>query len=242
MLACLWKIWALPSTWPFRPHWSISRPAPTPSIFWKMEPALGYSHRSGWRSSRHCRFSRMVSRITSRGVGSSRKVTSSTTSLPHVQNAVVVAELEVRVVHLAHLALFGEDGRALHHLLDEHRPLALRRRAEEVQVLPDRAAHRAGDAHVVLQPAQPARHRHLDQVVVDLDARTGADARLVQPLDGVHLVLDHQPAKPAVAHQDVGAEAEQEERDLQLARGLHRRPPARPGSGRGTSGPPARRS
>jgi len=35
-------------------------------------------------------------------------------------------------------------------------------------------------------------------------------------VDGLYLVADHQPAEAAVAHQDVGAHAEQEERNAEL--------------------------
>src|SRR5262245_44459390 len=81
-----------------------------------------------------------------------------------VQDAVVVPELEVITVHCADSALLREDLAGLEHFCNETRALALRWRREKVQVLPDRSAHRARDADVVLQSAQLPLHRCNDEV------------------------------------------------------------------------------
>src|SRR5690606_13478670 len=76
--------------------------------------------------------------------------------LPLVQHGVVVAELHVLETDGAAFALLRQQLAGLEDLGDEAGALALGRRREEVQVLPARAAHRAGDADVVVQPAEPA--------------------------------------------------------------------------------------
>src|SRR4051812_12422811 len=82
-----------------------------------------------------------------------------------VKDRVVIAELHViRFDHLP-LTLRAEDFTRLENLGDEHRPLALRRRRQEVQVLPDRAANGAWNADVVLDTRPAARHRSLDELL-----------------------------------------------------------------------------
>ncbi len=91
-----------------------------------------------------------------------------------------------------------------------------------MQVLPDRSPNGAGNPHVVVQTAQVAGHRELDQVVVNLDPASGPHPRVVQELDFVYLVADHQPPKALVPYQNVGTEAQQEVRHLQLTGDQHR--------------------
>ena len=50
------EICASPWRKPLSPHWSTRRPAPTPSIFLKIEPALGCQSSHGWRAPRQLRF------------------------------------------------------------------------------------------------------------------------------------------------------------------------------------------
>src|SRR6185312_16153551 len=85
-------------------------------------------------------------------------------------------------------------------------------RREEVEVLPDRSADRAGNSHVVLEPRPAASHRLLDQ---GLDDRSAFRPEMALVAIATELVVggdvaDDEPAEPPVAHQDVGAEAEDE--------------------------------
>src|SRR4051812_37244985 len=85
-----------------------------------------------------------------------------------VKDRVVIAELHVIRSDRFPLAFRAEDFTRLENLGDEHRPLALRRRRQEVQVLPDRTANRARNADVVLDTRPATRHRSLDEL---LDSR-----------------------------------------------------------------------
>src|SRR5690606_18948646 len=139
-----------------------------------------------------------------------------------VQHRVVVAELHVLGADDAALTLLGEQLARLEDLGDEARALAVGRRREEVQVLPDRPAHGTGDADVVVQPAEPALDARDDQVREDDLAARRPHPVVLAELHAAGLVADDQAAEPAVAHEDVGAEAEDEVRDLQLASGEDR--------------------
>src|SRR5690606_15242033 len=97
-----------------------------------------------------------------------------------------------------------------------------RRRREEVQVLPDRPSHRAGNAHEVMQPAQPLCHGRLNQVVVDDDARIRANSVIAEKFDLPAPAPDYQAPKPTVTHQDVSSDPQQKMRDLRLASRLER--------------------
>jgi hypothetical protein len=57
MFACSGEICAPPCRCPLSPAWSTSRPAPTPSSFLKIDPALGWICSHGWRAPRQLRFS-----------------------------------------------------------------------------------------------------------------------------------------------------------------------------------------
>jgi len=72
-----------------------------------------------------------------------------------MKNGVVIAELHVVGPDGLALALLGEDVARLEHFRDEHRSFAFGRGREKMQVLPDRAANSARNAHVVLE-ARPA--------------------------------------------------------------------------------------
>src|SRR4051812_1041732 len=132
----------------------------------------------------------------------------------------VVAELKVAGVHRPAFPLGGEDLGLAGHLGDEHRALAGRSGGEEVEVLPQGASDRRGDAHVVLQPGEPIGNRGVDQVGMNDGATLGADlSPLLEDLDFARLVADHQAAESLVADQDVGPETQEEEGNVQPAGG-----------------------
>ena len=136
-----------------------------------------------------------------------------------MKDAVVVPELEVGAVYLPTLAFLGEDLGGFHDLLEEHRALPLRSRGEEVEVLPQGAAHSAWDAHEVMQAGQPATHRGLDEVWIRIDPRPGSHHVGSDELDSVHLAPHHDAAEALVSDQDVCPLAQQEMRHPQLAKG-----------------------
>src|SRR5690606_13054154 len=72
-----------------------------------------------------------------------------------VKHGIVIAELHVVRVYHSDLTFIVENAAILEHLGNEHRPFPLRRRRQEVQVLPDCPAYRARNADVMLQ-ARPA--------------------------------------------------------------------------------------
>ena len=139
-----------------------------------------------------------------------------------MQNALVVSKLEILDAHGLAFAFFSQQVCRLEDLLDEDRSLPIRRGREEMKILPERAPDRAGDAHVVGKPPEPAGDRGVDEVWESLDARAREYSLVVQKLDAAHLRTNDEPAKATVAHQDVCASAEQEVRALQLPNGLDR--------------------
>src|SRR5262249_10734058 len=70
---------------------------------------------------------------------------------PVMEHRIVVTEVHVVRSDGLALTLFGEDVARLEDLGDEHRALAVGRRREKMEVLPDRAAHGARDPDVMLQ-------------------------------------------------------------------------------------------
>ena len=135
-----------------------------------------------------------------------------------VKHRVVVAELHVVGVDRLALPLLREDVARGEELGDEHRALALRGGREEVQVLPDRAAHGARDADEVLEP-RPAALDGLEDEVLHHGAALHPEPPVVVEPEVARAVSDDEPAVAAVADEDVRAEAEDEVRDLELARG-----------------------
>src|SRR5215212_10691569 len=137
---------------------------------------------------------------------------------PVVQDGVVVSELHVRRVDGPARALLAEQLRRPEHLGDEYRALSLRRGREEMQILPDRAAHRARDADVMLEPGPPTSHRFGDDLGhhgAALDPELPVLAKAIVRSD----VSNHETAKAFVGDEHVGAQAEHEIRNLGLARG-----------------------
>ena len=139
-----------------------------------------------------------------------------------MEDAVIVAELDVVGVHGTPVALGAEDVARLEHLRDEDRALALGSRREEVEVLPDRAAHGARDADEVFESRPAASDRLEDQVAHDRAALDAQPAIRV-PLGVRSLVPDDEAAESAIADEDVRAEPEHEVRHPVGARGHHRR-------------------
>src|SRR5688500_3559614 len=80
--------------------------------------------------------------------------------LPVVEDGIVVAELHIIFADGLAFTFFGQDVARLEDLGDEHRALALRRRRQEVEILPDRAANGARNADVMLD-SRPAKARRL---------------------------------------------------------------------------------
>src|SRR4051794_22672832 len=95
-----------------------------------------------------------------------------------MEDRIVVAEVDVLGVDRLPLTLFGQDLCRLEDLGDEHRPLARRRRREEVQVLPHGAANSARDADVVLESGPATLDRLEDHVAHDR-AALGSKAAIV---------------------------------------------------------------
>ena len=147
-----------------------------------------------------------------------------------MKDGVVVAEIHVARVDRLALALRAEDLARLEHLGDEHRALALGRRREEVQVLPDRAADGARNADEVLEPRPAAVHGFRDQVAHHR-AALHPELAVVAPALVVRDIADHDAAEALVADQDVRAEPEHEVRDAELARRGHRQREVVRGSG-----------
>ena len=138
-----------------------------------------------------------------------------------VEDRVVVAELHVVRPHRAPLALLAQDVAPLEHLGDEHRALALGSRGQKVQILPDGSADGAGNPHVVLESRPAALHRFGDDLAHDRAALDPEPAVLVESRV-TRDVADDESAKAAVAHEDVGAQAEDEIRCGGVARGQQR--------------------
>ncbi len=138
-----------------------------------------------------------------------------------MEHAVVVAEVHVVRTHRLSLTLRREDVARLEYFRYEHGALALRRGREKVQVLPDCAAHRARDPHVVLE-SRPAAACRLEYEVAHHRAALHPQSAVLSPLRVARAVADHESAKAAVAHQDVGAESQHEVLDAKLARRDHR--------------------
>src|SRR5690606_15550639 len=75
-----------------------------------------------------------------------------------------------------------------------------------------RAPYRTGNTYIVVQSAEPARHRVIDQRHVRLHTGAGTDSCVIEKLDVVHLAADDQAAIAAVSNEDVGPEPQQEVR------------------------------
>src|SRR5688572_13284493 len=86
-----------------------------------------------------------------------------------------------------------------------------------MQILPDRATHRAGNSNVMVQTAESLRDRGLDQVVKYFYAGPGLYTHIIHALDALHFVANDEAAVALVTDEDVRAEPEQKEWDLQLA-------------------------
>ena len=181
-------------------------PAPTPSIFLKMEPGRGLS------------VQRRVPGAAPLQVGVDdlaepvrrRRAPAGTwprgpSALGDVERRVVVAEVEPVAVHGAARAVGVEQVGRLDDLIDEHRPLALGRRRQKVQVLPQRPADRGRDAGVVLERRSDPPRGSPDQVGPDDGPALGRHAVVVDG-DVRRAVADHDAAEAAVADQDVGAQ------------------------------------
>jgi hypothetical protein len=74
-----------------------------------------------------------------------------------------------------------------------------------VQILPDRAAHRAWDPNKVVQPAQSSGNGGIDQIMVDQDTAPGPDPDFVQEIQPLDLISDDETSEPAVADEDICA-------------------------------------
>src|SRR5688572_12376726 len=78
--------------------------------------------------------------------------------LPMMEDGIVIAELHIVLADGLAFTFFGEDVARLEDFGDEHRALALRRRRQEMEILPDRAANRARNADIMLD-SRPAKAR-----------------------------------------------------------------------------------
>src|SRR6185437_15043259 len=141
MFACIQEICASPWRKPLSPHWSTSRPAPTPSIFLKIEPALGCHSSHGWREPRQLRFSCMIRCMMAGSLRWSWNVGEHDIGAV-MKDAVVIAEVHVIGVHRAPLPFLAQNVARLEHFRDEHRAFPLGRGRVIVQILPDGATHR----------------------------------------------------------------------------------------------------
>src|SRR5688572_9514108 len=135
-----------------------------------------------------------------------------------MEDRVVIPESHVRRVDGQARALLGEEVGGPEHFGDEHRALALRSGRQEMQVLPDRTADRAGDADVMLEPGPPTPYRFGDDLGhhgATLDPEQSVLAKGEVGGD----VSDHEPAHALVRDEDVRPKPEDEVRNLRLARG-----------------------
>lgn len=137
-----------------------------------------------------------------------------------VQARDVVAELHLIPTHALPLAGRQQQVDCGDDLGDEHRARALRRRRQEVQVLPDRTADRARDADIVLEPGPAGGNGRLDDVGDDCPA-LGIHASVDANVHGVGAVPHDQATHAEVADEDVRPESEDEDRDAGAARRRH---------------------
>ena len=126
-----------------------------------------------------------------------------------VKSAGVVAELHVVPVHRLPFAVVGQELGRLEDLGDEHRALALRRRRQKVQILPDGAANGARNSDVVLESG-PVRARPPGDQLRHHGAALDPELPVVAELEVARGVPDDEAAKSLVADQNVGAEPEHE--------------------------------
>src|SRR5437588_3624809 len=77
---------------------------------------------------------------------------------PVMQHTGIVAELHIVAVDRLPITVFAEQLGGVENLGDKHCPLASGCWREKVQILPNGAAHRAGNADVMLETRQSARY------------------------------------------------------------------------------------
>ena len=136
-----------------------------------------------------------------------------------MQDARIVPERHLVAAELPARAGFQEHLARLEDLGDEHGAFALRRRRQEVQVLPHRAADRARDADIVLEPGVTLPDSREDELLHDR-AALGPQLRSVEPARA-RSGPDHDPAKAAVTDEDVRPQAQDEPGDSGIAAGDH---------------------
>src|SRR5690348_3298871 len=125
-----------------------------------------------------------------------------------MKDAVVIAETHIGRIDDAALSLLGQDLACVEYFGDEHRPLSRRSRSQKVEVLPDRAAHRTWNTHIVLEPRPASRDRFLDQVFDDRTALRPEKAAVILLTEFVMTsrIADDQSAEPTVPDQDIGTQ------------------------------------
>ena len=138
--------------------------------------------------------------------------------LPVMEDRVVVPEVDVVPIDRLALALLREQFGRLEHLGDEHRALALGSGREEVQVLPDGAANGARNADVVLE-SRPAAPNGFRNDLRHHGAAFDPEASIVAEGEVRRDISDDEAANALVGNEDVGAEPEDEIRNLGTARG-----------------------
>lgn len=136
--------------------------------------------------------------------------------VPLMQAAGIVSKAHVRGVPRAANAGVQEDIDGLKEFGNEHGSLALRGGGEEVQVLPERPTHRAGNSREVLEAA-PAACDDLPDKLGDHHPSFSAELPRVGDGPVCRGVPDYQATKSTVAHEDVCPESQEEERDFQSA-------------------------
>src|SRR5688500_273802 len=137
-----------------------------------------------------------------------------------MQNARVIPELHVIPVDSLPVTVCRKNVAGMKNVCDEHRALPLGLVLEEMEILPHRAADRAGNSNVMLD----ARPSSLDRFGDDVGHHRAAlhpQASCIRKSEMTRMVPDDQPSETLVSNKDVGAQPEDEVRNMQLPRGHH---------------------